>query len=322
MLKKRDYYKPFQYPWMYELWHKHENAMHWNATEVAMHEDVRDWNTKLTPNERSLITNLFRFFTQGDTDVAKQYVSHFLPYFAGTPECTMMLSSFASREAIHQDAYAVLVETLNMPEDTFKQFHSYKEMLDKHAYLFAFNMSNLYNVLKTIAAVSAFTEGMQLFSSFAILLNFTRFNKMKNMGNIISWSIADEQVHVEGMTRIFKELFPSLSKETQELIKTDIAEIGKKMVSLEDSFIDLCFSSGDVIEGLTKDEVHQYIRHIANIRFNQLGFSSKLFPEVDKNPFPWIDWLVNGQGHTNFFEQKETEYGKALTKGSVEDIVW
>ena len=50
-MKGRDYFKPFEYPWAYDLWLKHE-AMHWLGYEVSMHEDVFDWDTKMTPQEK------------------------------------------------------------------------------------------------------------------------------------------------------------------------------------------------------------------------------------------------------------------------------
>jgi len=43
---ERDYFKPFNYPWAYEAWLKHEQS-HWLHTEVPMAEDVKDWKDKL-----------------------------------------------------------------------------------------------------------------------------------------------------------------------------------------------------------------------------------------------------------------------------------
>jgi ribonucleoside-diphosphate reductase beta chain len=40
-------------------------------------------------------------------------------------------------------------------------------------------------------------------ASFAMLMNFPRFNKMKGMGQIVSWSIRDESLHCEGIIKLF-----------------------------------------------------------------------------------------------------------------------
>jgi ribonucleoside-diphosphate reductase beta chain len=320
LLTPRDYYKPLEYGWAIDLWKQHE-SMHWLGHEVDMSEDVRDWKEKLNKSEKSLLTHLLRFFTQGDVDVAAGYTTKFLPYFSHKPELAMMMSSFAAREAVHIDAYALLLETLGMPEETYQQFHEYKEMKAKHDYVEQFGMETPEDTLKALAVYSAFTEGMQLFGSFVVLLNFSRFNKMKNMGNIVAWSIRDESLHVEAMTHLFRE-FKDQVNYPKDMLEEQIKECALTMVDLEDKFMDLIFSEADAIEGLTVDEVKLYVRYIANMRWKQLGFSGKLFDNVAKNPLPWVDYMVNGKEHVNFFEQKATDYSKAMTEGSMGDIEW
>lgn len=326
MIPSRSYYKPFQCPWAYDLWRQHE-AMHWMSHEVPMHEDVRDWNNKLTKEEKNLLTHLFRFFTQADVSIAEGYNKHFLPYFSGVPELTMMMNSFAAREAIHIDAYSTLLETVGMPETTYSEFQSYKEMKDKHDYLKEVKSDNPLEMLKALAIFSAFGEGVQLFGSFVILLNFARHNKMKSMGNIIAWSIRDEDLHVEGMTKVFKECnlkyteTTSYTKDENFALAFAIEDAALDMIKLEDAFIDLCFKD-NTIEGLTSQEVKDYIRYLTNKRITQLGYQFKAFPNHKINPLPWVDYMVNGEEHANFFEQKSTAYSKAMTQGTFEEIEW
>jgi ribonucleoside-diphosphate reductase beta chain len=109
---ERDSFKPFNYPWAYDAWLKHEQS-HWLHTEVPMVEDVKDWKKKLTQEEKTFLTNIFRFFTQGDIDVAGGYVNNYLPYFP-QPEVRMMLLGFAAREALHIAAYSHLIETIGL----------------------------------------------------------------------------------------------------------------------------------------------------------------------------------------------------------------
>ncbi len=172
MTDERTYFKPFNYPWAYEAWLKHEQA-HWLHTEVPMAEDVKDWKKKLSKDEKEFLTNIFRFFTQGDIDVAGGYVKNYLPHFP-QPEIRMMLSGFAAREALHIAAYSHLIETLGLPETTYNQFLEYQAMRDKHDYVIEQSSKNgtVESTAAHIAIFSAFTEGMQLFSSFIMLLNF------------------------------------------------------------------------------------------------------------------------------------------------------
>ena len=166
---ERQFYKPFSYPWAYEAWLKHEQA-HWLHTEVPMLEDVKDWKNRLKEDEKKFLTHIFRFFTQGDIDVAGGYVKNYLPYFP-QPEVRMMLAGFAAREALHIAAYSHLIESLGMPEATYNQFLEYSEMKEKHDYLLDLSSKNgtKESTATHIAAFSAFTEGMQLFSSFIML---------------------------------------------------------------------------------------------------------------------------------------------------------
>ena len=179
---ERSYFKPFNYPWAYEFWLQHEQ-MHWLHTEVPLLEDTKEWAVKLTQEEKNFLTHIFRFFTQGDIDVAGGYVKNYLPYFP-QPEVRMMLTGFAAREALHIAAYSHLIETLGMPESTYNEFLEYDEMRAKHDYFMTITGQDEKTIAQQIAAFSAFTEGMQLFSSFIMLLNFPRNGLMKGMGQI------------------------------------------------------------------------------------------------------------------------------------------
>lgn len=195
ILEPRTYYKPFDYPKAFEFYERHE-AMHWIPTEIPMNQDVVDWKTKLNDAERNFLTQIFRLFTQSDIDVAGAYATKYIPMFP-KPEIRMMLLSFAAREAVHIQAYSHLIDTLGMPETTYKQFMEYEEMRNKHEFFEGIMGTDEKQIAQQIAAFSAFTEGMQLFSSFIMLLNFTRFNKMNVMGQYITWSIKDEAL-IEG----------------------------------------------------------------------------------------------------------------------------
>lgn len=309
---ERTYFKPFNYPWAYDAWLKHEQS-HWLHTEVPMAEDVKDWKNRLTNEEKAFLTNIFRFFTQGDIDVAGGYVNNYLPYFP-QPEVRMMLAGFAAREALHVAAYSHLIETLGMPESTYNEFLEYEAMRDKHDYFTDLSNANgtRESVATNIAAFSAFTEGMQLFSSFIMLLNFPRHGKMKGMGQIVTWSIVDETQHSESMIRLFRDYVNENIDIWNDKVKGQIYTIAEKMVELEDKFIDLAFAMGPM-EGLTPEEVKRYIRYIADRRLISLGMRG-IF-KVKKNPLPWVEEMINAPTHTNFFENRATDYARGALSG-------
>ena len=264
------------------------------------------------------MTNIFRFFTQGDIDVAGGYVKNYLPYFP-QPEVRMMLMGFAAREALHIAAYSHLIETLGLPDTTYNQFMEYQEMKDKHDYVLDISAQNTTkeNTATHIAVFSAFTEGMQLFSSFVMLLNFPRTGKMKGMGQIVTWSIVDETMHAENMMKLFKTYIQENNEIWNDGLKSRIYAIAEKMVELEDRFIDLAFSSGEM-EGLTADELKKYIRYIADRRL--IGLGMKGIFKVKRNPLPWVEEMINAPTHTNFFENRSTDYAKAAHTGTWDEV--
>ena len=314
---ERQSFKPFYYPWAYEAWLKHEQ-IHWLHTEVPMLEDVKDWKNKLTASEKQFLTHIFRFFTQGDIDVAGGYVKNYLPYFP-QPEVRMMLLGFAAREALHIAAYSHLIETLGLPDTMYNQFLEYDAMRQKHDYVLNISGQNTSkeNTAKHIAVFSAFTEGMQLFSSFIMLLNFPRTGTMKGMGQIVTWSIVDETMHTESMIKMFRTYIEENKEIWNDDLKSQLYTVATKMVELEDKFIDLAFEMGEM-QRLTKDEVKQYIRYIADRRLISLGLKG-IF-KVKKNPLPWVEEMVNSPVHGNFFENRVTDYAKGALSGNWDDV--
>jgi ribonucleoside-diphosphate reductase beta chain len=309
LLKPSPAYKPFRYPWAHDYW-KIQQQVHWMPEEVPLGEDCKDWAVKLSDRERNLLTQIFRFFTQSDVEVGANYMENYMPLFKPV-EVRMMLAAFSNMETIHVAAYALLLETIGMPETEFSAFMEYKEMSAKHDYLSRFGVETERDILTSMAVFGGFTEGLQLFASFAMLMNFPRFNKMKGMGQIVSWSVRDESLHCEGMMKLFHTFAEETGALTQG-VKDDIADCCKTVIMLEDKFIELAFEAGDV-EGMTPDDIKAYIRYIADWRMGQLGL--KPIYGATSHPIPWLTEILNGVEHANFFETRATEYSKGATQG-------
>ncbi len=304
MLTTRKVYKPFEYPQYFDYFTK-QNQAHWMPTEVPMESDIIDYKNNLSPQETSLIINILRFFTQGDLEVNNNYNSRLIPMFP-KPEIKMMLTAFAQMEGIHVWAYSYLNDSLGLPEKEYSAFLEFEAMRKKYDYIQSFDVHSVEDLAVNLAVFGGFMEGVSLFSSFAILMNFPRLGKMKGVGQIVTWSIRDETLHSAGVCQLFRDLV-SENKHiwTTELQQT-LYSACQDMVNLEDAFIDTCFSMGDV-PGIKPEQVKQYIRYIADRRLNDLG----LDPLYNvSNSLPWLDIMVNAKEHTNFFENRATEYSK------------
>src|ERR1700743_3182756 len=235
LLTPNPVYKAFRYPWAYEAWHK-QQQIHWLPEEVPLADDIKDWKQKLTAAERNLLTQIFRFFTQADVEVNNCYMKKYAQVFQPT-EIQMMLSAFSNMETVHIAAYSHLLDTIGMPEIEYSAFLRYKQMKDKYDYMQEFNVENPHQLALTMAVFGGFTEGLQLFASFAILMNFPRFNKMKGMGQIVTWSVRDESLHTASTIKLFRAFIDENKDIWTTDLQREIYKACETIVTHEDAFI-------------------------------------------------------------------------------------
>ena len=311
LLENSPSYKPWYYQWAMELAVEHEE-IHWGEWEVKLQDDVNQWKTGIIKaHERNHIKQILRLFTETDKAVASNYIDLFMPRFKNN-EIRNMLLSFAAREGTHQRAYALLNDTLGFPDSEYEVFLGVKTMMDKVEFMQDNDVST-QSGLGLALAQTVCNEGMSLFSAFAMLLNYQRFGKMPGMSTVVEWSIKDENMHVTGMSKLFREYCKEHSRIVTDEFKKTIYEMYKTAVKLEDKAIELSFELGD-IEGLSAAEMKQYIRYIADRRLIQLGM--KPIFKHKENPLLWLDWIISGDSFKNFFEGTVTDYSNAGMSGN------
>ena len=303
MLEASTSYKPFKYPWAVEYATQHER-IHWIEDELELQTDVNHWKSdKLTKAEKNHITQILRLFTQTDVAVGTNYLEYYIPKFKNN-EIRAMLTSFASREFIHQRSYALLNDTLGLPEEEFTVFADIPAMQEKLDFMGDIDVHSISGTAMAIAR-SVMNEGMSLFSAFAMLLNYQRYGKMPGMCTVVEWSVRDESQHAEGMAKLFRAFCDEHPRIVNDDFKKDIYEMFRRAVKLEDKVIDLAYEMGD-LEGLTAGDVKQYIRYLADRRLLQLGLKPNW--KVKENPLPWMEELLGGSSISNFFEKRVTDY--------------
>lgn len=268
VLEHSKVYKPFKYPQFVERAVQHDKV-HWGEWEANLQDDLRQWKSgEITSVEKAHITQILRLFTQSDVVVGGSYVDTFLPTFKNN-EARMMLLSFGQREVIHQRAYALLNDTLGLDESEYSAFLAVPQMTDKLDFMVNMDPSTPEGIAKSLAQTVA-NEGLSLFSAFVMLLNYSRFGKMKGMCEIVEWSIRDETQHFEGMAELFRIYLQENPSVVTDEFKKGIYSLFRQAVALEDAVIDLAFEMG-VVQGLSPQEVKDYIRYIADRRLVTLG---------------------------------------------------
>jgi len=312
LLQERIVYKPFEYPEAHDYWLKQQQA-HWLHTEVPMMGDINDWKQNLTETEKNIVGSILKGFAQTET-IVNDYWSGLVTKWFRKPEVIMMATTFGAFETIHAEAYSLLNETLGL--DDFSEFLEDEATMAKIENLMSVRDSfngeeDLQHIAKSLAIFSAFTEGVNLFSSFAILLSFKMRNKLKGVGQIVEWSIRDESMHSEAGCWLFRTLIKENSKLKTPELKTAINEAALLSLKLELDFIDKVYKLGD-LEGCPKYDLQNFIKNRVNTKLSDLGYLA-IVPDVDLpavDRMKWFDALSAGKQHTDFFASRVTNYSK------------
>jgi len=309
----RPHYKPFEYQTAFEFY-KDQHRGHWLADEVPLSSDLNDWKLKLTESEKNLIGNILKSFAQTETYVNDYWSTKVAVWFP-KHEIKAMACAFADFESIHAEAYSRLNEELGL--DDFQAFMEDEEAKAKIDRLVELPGDTLEEKALSLAIFSAFTEGVNLFSSFAVLMSFQLRNMMKGTGQIVEWSVRDESLHSKAGCWLFRTLLeedPSL--DTAELTQA-IYEACDLSVKLEFDFIEKAFEMGD-IEGLTKEQLKNFIKERANQKLVELGYSP-IYNDIDPNLLKQMEWfghLTSGKTHQDFFANRVTDYSKSTADWS------
>lgn len=311
LITPRATYAPFEYPQAYKYWELQQQS-HWLHTEIAMAGDINDWKMNLSDTERFVIGQILKSFTQSEVFIQEYWSQNVAKWFK-KPEIQMMSAAFASFESIHAVSYAYLNDSLGLSDfAAFLHEPTAKAKIDR---LMTTKSKSKQEIARSLAIFSAFNEGVNLFSSFAVLLNFSRFNKMKGLGQIIAFSIKDESLHSEAGCWLFRTLIQENPDIWDDELKTAIYQAARDTIDLEDAFIDKAFELGP-IEGLDPKDLKQFIRHRANTKLEDLGLK-KNWKNIDKESLArmeWFDIMSAGVSHADFFAQRVTDY----SKGSVD----
>jgi ribonucleoside-diphosphate reductase beta chain len=285
--------------------------------------DINDWKQNLTETEKNIIGSILKGFAQTET-VVNDYWSSLVTKWFRKPEIIKMAVTFGSFETIHAEAYSLLNEELGL--DNFSEFLEDEPTMAK--------IQNLMNVrdshdgepdwherAKSLAIFSAFTEGVNLFSSFAILLSFKLKNQLKGVGQIVEWSIRDESLHSEAGCWLFKQLINEKPELNTPELEQAIKEAALLSLKLELDFIDKVYEMGD-LEGCSKYDLTSFIKYRVNTKMGDLGYGP-IVNGIDQaaiKRMKWFDSLSAGKQHTDFFANRVTNYSKGVQNWDSNDL--
>ena len=308
LTEPRHFYKPFEYPQAFEFY-KNQHRAHWLADEVPLASDLNDWRLNLNESEKNLIGNILKSFAQTEVHVNDYWSSKISQWFP-KPEVVAMASSFGAFEAIHAEAYARLNDELGL--DNFQAFMEDEASRNKIERLLETPSETIEEKALALAIFSAFTEGVNLFSSFAILMSFQLRNMLKGTGQIVEWSVRDESLHSTAGCWLFRTLMQESPELDTVEMRNNVIEACNISVKLEFDFIDKAFEMGE-IEGLNKDQLKNFIKARANDKMKELGYNP-VYNDIDPALLKQMEWfghLTSGKTHQDFFANRVTDYSKS-----------
>ena len=312
LMQERVVYKPFEYQEAADYWLKQQQA-HWLHTEVPMMSDLADWNSNLNETEKNIIGSILKGFAQTET-VVNDYWTQLVTKWFRKPEVIMMATTFGAFDTIHAEAYSLINETLGL--ENFAEFMEDEATMAKIEALTTVRDSyngekDIHEIAKSLAIFSAFTEGVNLFSSFAILLSFKMRNKLKGVGQIVEWSIRDESLHSEAGCWLFRTLVDENPEIKTPELEAAINEAALLSLKLELNFIRKCYELGD-LEGCPQYDLENFIKNRINTKLGDLGYKA-IITDIDMTAverMKWFDHLSGGKQHTDFFANRVTNYSK------------
>jgi ribonucleoside-diphosphate reductase beta chain len=309
----RIFYKPFEYQEAFNFY-KDQHRAHWLADEVPLASDLNDWKLKLNESEKNLIGNILKSFAQTEVHV-NDYWSTKVSVWFPKPEIQAMARVFADFESIHAEAYARLNEELGL--DDFAAFMEDETSKNKIERLIEVPGTTIEEKAISLAIFSAFTEGVNLFSSFAILMSFQLRNLMKGTSQVVEWSVRDESLHSKAGCWLFRKLLEEQPELNTPELRTKIVEACELSIKLEYDFIEKAFEMGD-IDGLTKEQLKAFIKARANEKLVELGYQT-IYNDIDPNLLKQMEWfghLTSGKTHQDFFAGRVTNYAKSVADWS------
>ena len=300
-------FSPYEYDQAYKYWELQQQS-HWLHHEISMGSDIHDWKTVLTDQEKQVVGNILKGFVLSEVFIGDFWTSKVQKWFK-KPEIQMMAAAFGSMESIHAVAYAYLNQSLGLEDfDAFLHEPAAKAKIDR---LVDIKGKTKEEIALSLAVFSAFNEGVNLFSSFAVLLNFSRFNKLKGLGQIISFSVKDESLHSEAGCWLFRAIVSEFPDLMTDSLKKDLYEAARTTIELEDAFIDMAFR-GIPLEGLDPKDLKTFIRHRCNTKLQDIGLKSN-WKNLDKaalDRMSWFDMMTTGVAHSDFFASRVSDYSK------------
>ena len=305
--------EPIKYDWAYEMYQQQVRNF-WLPSEVSMADDIAHLR-QMASHELDLIKKTLAFFACFEFEVANNLALNLYRWIT-VPEARMFLLAQGCIEAIHQEAYSLMVESLGVDKEyaysgheTIESIKRKTEWADERMKEISdpsFTTDTLENKRRFLLNIVAFmlVEGLAFYGGFAALLSFKLRNRMPGMARQINYIMRDENLHC----LFASKLAVSLCQEEPELWNTEVAasvqQMAMDVLRMEIGFVNDILPRG--VPGMSGAALEGHLCYLAQKRVDPFGVQL----QVQGKPMKWLSEIAETRQEANFFEQKVTEYAK------------
>ena len=296
---------PIQYPDLFDMYHKAVAAF-WTPHEISLVDDVQDWKSKLSADDREFVKHVLAFFAGSDGIVMENLAANFAREVQ-IPEARQFYASQMLIEAIHSEMYSLLIDALATPKEALGLFHAIETMdpvRKKAAWAQRYLSPDRRFAERLLAFVCV--EGILFSGSFCAIYWLKRRGVMPGLCLSNEFISRDEALHYTFGVAMYRHLKHALPESTaraivQEAVETELAFVVDAIPCR--------------LVGMNADAMQAYIRFVADRAMTDLGYA-KIYGA--DNPFPWME-LISLAGKANFFERFPSEYQRSGVMAKVED---
>ena len=290
-------------------WYKKQEACFWTAEEIDLHQDLTDWNTKLTDDERYFVKHILAFFAASDGIVNENLAENFVNEVQYS-EAKFFYGFQIMMENIHSETYSLLIDTYVKDEaeksDLFHAIEVFPAIKKKADWALKWIDSDSFaERLIAFAAV----EGIFFSGAFCSIFWLKKRGLMPGLTFSNELISRDEGMHCDFAVHLHN---------THLINKVPTARI--REIILDALIIEREFVTESLpvsLIGMNSKLMTQYLEFVTDRLLLELGLEKEFNVT---NPFDFMD-MISLQGKTNFFEKRVSEYQKAgvLTQETKEE---
>lgn len=298
-----------------------QNEMRWSYKDYPMTSDKQSW---LDSNQdvKNFLLGILSYFVHSDVEVCDNYSLIYPLFFnkSKSPELKSFFLAVGNTEGIHFRAYAYLLDTLNLDQSVFRLFQEYDKEVERLTKiddikqrltinnLLSDDISLKRKIFVDCVKLVLFLEGVMLYGMFALLLSFSFDGMFSGVAGIVTWSIRDENLHVESMSKFLRHFAKKELKLDVSELEQELLEYNKVILQIEENWLNLIRQKVNIdnLPPKVKENFDKIMPYLEYLSFCRISFF--LDKEIHtENPLPFMDMNTDYR-HVDFLKERSSEY--------------